>query len=328
MKIVPVTPLPDQLIAETIQPRLMKHAIMVSEEISVLETLDMMRNYGISTVPVHKNQFHGKLLGFISLLDIVHWLTLSSEEDRINQSIGTVLRHIPVDRRAIVRLSSEDDKLVTLAHVLSLNHQCMIDDDQIATQTDLIQFALDNFEELFHEHGGVGGAHHHILRVFDLLMAESPVPLLRSPHGKVVLTVDSVHALTAFKKMAAHQCHQLAVVDSATGSIVSEIRASDIKLALKMESILDQQDVFRQFRLPVLSFLYRVYGGTVPDPIVGHLHTPLRDVMQKMLQFQVHHLWICAGGGDTQFPIAVITMTDLAQIIYAKLVAYQYPVHY
>jgi CBS domain-containing protein len=85
--------------------------------------------------------------------------------------------------------------------------------------------------------------------------------------------------------------------------LAGSLSTSDLK-GLKPETL-------EWLQQPVLLFLSKVHGDRVPEPIVVHSAVSVQQIMEKMVNFKTHRVWVVDGRDQ---PIGVITMTDIVRV--------------
>ena len=274
-----------------LKPTAKKPLISIKHTDTVEHAFQLMQKHKISALPVYRTilaeddtLMQHEYLAIITSLDLLQFVAMKETSESIDQlrlmtawqvehvlserfqylteHVMQVINQMPHMRTSIVWFDLTQP-LFNLAFAMSRHelHQVLVrpgdDDDSsvsIVTQTDLIEFCHDHFSELV-PHGDY--------------LASDLVGSLLAEQSRMCVVMDSVHALTAFKKMSIHSVYSIAVIDS-QGRLCAELNASDVKLV--------HVDRMHMLQLPVLLFLESLQNehGRSMEPVIAHL-APLRQ---------------------------------------------------
>jgi len=137
------------------------------------------------------------------------------------------------------------------------------------------------------------------------LNVDRPINELHLEWGKVVTMKDSETAVEGFQRMARENLSALAIVDE-KGEIIGNLSSSDLRGLTS--------NLIHRILMNVLDFLKESHRGTVPAVICVTDRFTVREVMTKMLAFNVHRIWVIDG--FTLKPIGVITLTDIINLFF------------
>jgi CBS domain-containing protein len=188
----------------------------------------------------------------------------------------------------------------SLSHVLKMlsgkKRALVVAESQVSilTQTDVLRFALTNALSMFEQQVWSLTA--------DSILKASSKPGSEHDPVKPVTTFDSTHAVTALKKMYLHHINGIAIVND-HNKLVASLSTSDLK-GLSHHHL-------NHLHQPVLMFLTAVHKR-VPEPLVCQRTTTFRQIVERLLEFGVHRVWVV---DEQSVPVGVITQSDLIALL-------------
>jgi len=105
--------------------------------------------------------------------------------------------------------------------------------------------------------------------------------------------------------MAREHMSALGVVDE-KGELIANLSASDLRGLTS--------NLIHRLMMNVLDFLKESHRGNIPPVISVTDRYTVREIMTKMLAFNVHRIWIIDG--YNMKPIGVMTLTDIISLFY------------
>jgi len=162
---------------------------------------------------------------------------------------------------------------------------------RLVAQKDVVRFLAERLE----------GKSLHCLR----LNVDRPINELNLTWSKVLTMRDNESAIEGFQKMAREHMSALGIVDE-KGELVANLSASDLRGLTS--------NLIHRLMMNVLDFLKESHRGNVPPVISVTDRYTVREIMTKMLAFNVHRIWIIDG--YNMKPIGVMTLTDIISLFY------------
>jgi len=277
--------------------------ISINENTTVAQTLEIMREKGITSAPVQKT--NGSALGIIDMLDLITFCStkftnvslLAEESYRMMEEFAqkTVKDIMEISGRNQWVNIFYKAPLNDLIIELTKHHRVVVLDENkkivgFLTQTNLIEFLFKRRKEWS-----------------DIM--QQKVQNLQKP-------VESIHmkefVITAFRNIWEKQVSGLAVVDN-NGTLVGNISATDI---LKIR-VLPIGEMIHDLYQPIKSFMNiredikdRIMMAELPEsrPISVTTFDTLATSIQKCLEAHVHRVFI---EDDKKKPVGVISLTDI-----------------
>jgi len=285
-----------------------KSMITVNKNTTVHETLKILYDTGILSVPVADQNIHvypKHIAGFIDLLDILAYLIHVCEAYSLpysnptelathflNKPVGELIDYSSRDKFKTVL---EEDDLLTVMGVLGQGtHRVAVmnvlnDIQNLIAQSDVVQLISANLHLL--------GAH-----------ADTPVQNLGFVHS-IVPVLASEPAVNAFKRMNDMRVGASPIVDD-NGVYVGTLSVSDLK-GLNAESFIYLKGTTQAFA--------EKHHYALNIPLICSPTDSFKKVVTELVQSRKHRVWIV---DDSKKPVGVVSHTDICRIVH-QLIAPQ-----
>jgi len=278
-----------------------REIISVERTTTVSETLDVLDQHNILSVPVRDgNEFIG-LVGTMDIMPLVAFAAVrDGGEQRLEVLNWPISELIGVTRECrSTRVFPASEPVESLAralghegvHRVAVRLDCPAGQSEayrLVTQTDVLRFLSAHIDQ-------------HIQSGLEPNVARSIEELqLWKPDQEVACVTLKQTALEAFQSLE-KTLHSCVAVVSEDGAIATQISASDLRGLKQKEFVLLEKSVEEFLRL-------RRHTGRLIHPVVCNVRTPLSEVMLKMVVARVHRVWVVDA---SQKPIGVVSMTDI-----------------
>jgi len=132
--------------------------------------------------------------------------------------------------------------------------------------------------------------------------------------GKLSTVKESDSAIYVFRHLRAKEV-QVSPVVNAAGKLVATISASDLRG-------ISPEELAQQLGLDVISFLKARHSGKLRRPVTCRPSDSLYAVVDQLVSQALHRLWLV---DDSNRPIGVVSMTDIALYFFTKNLSLWYP---
>jgi len=268
--------------------------VFADSKMTIQECSELLAKYNILSVPI-RNQEENRFVGIVDTFDILRFIVFGKcylelakeglyktfENFRVSEYSSMKVEELLqlFDRPKHLNLVDPKDSMTKLMQIFSTSaaHRALMiaPDPRIICQTDVVKYL-------------------YMKSIGDAILKKTLCDLGLDKDQIVVTAKKADRALDAFRKMHIKEVHAIAVVDE-NGKLFGTLSSSDLR-GISADQLLSVMT-------PTAEFI----KGTSQNVVCVASDT-LGNVMKKVMDHQVHRVWII---NDKQEPIGVVALGDI-----------------